>query len=178
LGLIFVIPVVVNYWGVKRVVGIAVPVLLVFYMVSMERMMTLSHPILIWEDAEKLVDNRPQVPGASRIYYNHGIALFRNDDYSGAIAKYKKAIEIDPKHELAHGNLGMVYFKLSNWTDAIAEFDKAVALTIEKHKQPIPVYLLQRAQALEQTGDDKRAQKGFEELCKGSRIACDKLHRP
>lgn len=177
VGIALALPAIVLKWDGKKILTVVLPVLLVFYIASMERLVTLSHPILIWRDSEKLLENRQNVPGASRIYYNHGIALFRNDDYLGAIEKYKKAIELDSRHEFAHGNLGMVYFKQSRWADAIEEFEIAIKVTKEKDKKPVPVYLLQRAQAYEQNGNDVHAQEEYAELCKSMNMGCEKLHR-
>ena len=57
-----------------------------------------------------------------------GIILYDREDYDGAIAKYKKAIELDPKYALAYYNRGIAYSDLGQLERAIEDYDKAIEL--------------------------------------------------
>jgi len=48
--------------------------------------------------------------------------------YEDAIAAYHKAVEINPKYAIAHGDLGDVYRDLGRYEDAIAAYQKAIEL--------------------------------------------------
>jgi len=66
---------------------------------------------------------RPQSPGA---YVNLGCALDDMRDLYGAIAEYRKAIEIDPKFVQARSNLGRALRDKGELDGAIAECRKAI----------------------------------------------------
>jgi tetratricopeptide (TPR) repeat protein len=56
-----------------------------------------------------------------------GVCYFQLGKHQDAIANFKKGIEINPKHQIAHLNLGVVYgFGLKNITEAKKWWNKAV----------------------------------------------------
>jgi tetratricopeptide (TPR) repeat protein len=57
-----------------------------------------------------------------------GIMLADQHDYPGAIAKYQKAIELDPKYALAYYNWGVVLYDQHDYPGAIAKYQKAIEL--------------------------------------------------
>jgi tetratricopeptide (TPR) repeat protein len=57
-----------------------------------------------------------------------GLVLRHQKDYDGAIAKYKKAIELDPQFALAYNNWGLVLYDQKDYDGAIAKYKKAIEL--------------------------------------------------
>ena len=62
-------------------------------------------------------------------YYNRGLKLIRSENYLGAVAAFKKAIQIDPSREEAYDALGTVYLTdLAQTTEAIEVFQTVIQL--------------------------------------------------
>jgi serine/threonine protein kinase len=83
-----------------------------------------SHP---FSDREQLID-----PQNAEDYNLRGLLRFENQDFSGALADFDKAIELDPKDVFAYCNRGAlkgVY--LNDVSEALADFDKAIKLDPE-----------------------------------------------
>ena len=51
-------------------------------------------------------------PSGSTGFYNMGNTYMELEDYKSAEDFFKKALDLDPKYDLAHSNLGAVYHKL------------------------------------------------------------------
>ena len=62
-------------------------------------------------------------------YYNRGVLYGYLNQWGKAIADYTKAIEINPKHELAWGNRGVCHSYLGNFDNAI--WDITMCLKID-----------------------------------------------
>jgi len=60
-----------------------------------------------------------------------GQNLMQQKDYEGAVAELKKAIDIDPGSDWAHGLLGRAYHHLGQKPEAVDEFRKALRLNPE-----------------------------------------------
>jgi len=142
--------------------------------VSMERLMTFSHPVLLWEDAEKLVKGRQDLPGAYRIYYNLGTELVKIDKPDQAIADLKRAIVLSRDFSEGHGNLGAAYFKKSDWQNAVASFSKAIEIARSGGKTISSRYVYGRAMAYERMGEIEKAQADYKLGCELDSRICDK----
>ncbi len=145
---------------------------------SMDRLMTLSHPYLVWDDAEKLVKGRPDLLGSFRIYYNRGTEAIHIGNLDQAVSDLKQAIALSPRFAEAHGNLGAAYFAKADWNNAAAAFGKAIAIAHEDHQAPSPRYIHGRAQAFEKLGELEKAQQDYRESCRLAKRGCDKLKPP
>jgi tetratricopeptide (TPR) repeat protein len=66
--------------------------------------------------------------GEAVAHYNLGNALKDKGDLGGAIACYKKALELDPKYAPAHNNLGIALGNKGDLDGAFACFKKALEL--------------------------------------------------
>ena len=142
---------------------------------SMDRLVTLSHPFLLWDDAARLIKNRLDLPGVSRIYYNRGNESIHIGNQNQAIADLKQAIALSPRFVEAHGNLGAAYFDKADWNNAAAAFGRAIELAIEDHKTVSPRALHGRAQAFEKLGEFEKAQQDYRESCRLANRGCDKV---
>ncbi|MCC6418217.1 MAG: tetratricopeptide repeat protein, partial [Gemmataceae bacterium] len=67
-------------------------------------------------------------PRHALAHNNLGNALRDKQDLAGAIAAYRKAIQLDPRHALAHNNLGIALYARQDLAGAIAAYQKAIQL--------------------------------------------------
>ena len=148
---------------------------LAMFPMSVERLMTLSHPVLLWDDAEKLVKGRTDLPGAFRIYHNRGAELLNIGSLDQAIADLKKSIALHNDFAEAHGNLGAAYLKKGDFPNSVASFSKAIDITQNSGKSLNPRYVYGRAQASEKMGELEKAQADYRESCRVAKRGCDKL---
>lgn len=98
------------------------------FTISMERLVVLSHPMFVWDDAEKLVKDRDDLPGAYRIYYNRGTERAGLGLLEPAIVDYQRAIALNPYFADSYGNLGAALAQQENWDQAQIALDTAIAI--------------------------------------------------
>ena len=143
--------------------------------ISMDRLMTLSHPFLLWHDAEKLVKGHPELPGAYRIYYNRGTELIHIDNFNQAVLDLELAVSLTKDFVEANGNLGAAYFKQGEWRKAATSFGNAIDMAHKAGDAAGPRYIYGRAQALENIGELTKAQVDYQESCRLIKKGCEKL---
>ena len=174
-GALCAVPVILNRLPTRIAVTGAAMVVLMMFPLSMERLATMSHPVLLWEDAKQALQGRNDLPGSSLIYYNLGTEYLKADMSDKAIEELKLASGLAPNFAEAYGNLGAAYFKQSNWGDAASSFGQAVAIN-QKNGKPAGVRnLLGRAQAYENAGDIPKSQADYQESCRLAQRGCDKI---
>lgn len=81
-----------------------------------------------YEKAKKLNPNIVNA-SASADYYEHGLALNQQRQYTPAIHDFTEAIRLDPKHSKAYNQRGFAYQNLGNLDQAV--FDYTVAIKID-----------------------------------------------
>ena len=64
----------------------------------------------------------------SQRYYADGIQLSQAKYWKEAADEFRKAVQVDPEHKLAHANLGVTLSRLGNHKEALLAFDKAITL--------------------------------------------------
>ena len=148
-----------------------------FLMLSMERLATFSNPILVWEDAKKLVEGKPRALGAERIYYNLGRNQLLSDMLISSEQNLMKALSIDPDFSQAHGALGAVYVKQGRWEKAIVEYTTARAINQKRGEVSSSVYLVGRARAYEGAGEVQKAIADYLEACRIDVRICEILRK-
>ena len=148
---------------------------LAMFLISMERLMTFSHPILLWDDAEKLVKGREDLPGAYRIYYNRGTELINIDRPDEGIADLKLAIALSKDFAEAHGNMGAGYIKKGDWQNAIISFSAAIEIARKVESYPRARYFYGRAIAFTKMGDMQKSQADYKESCALAGQGCENL---
>jgi Tfp pilus assembly protein PilF len=60
--------------------------------------------------------------------FQMGLIAAQAKDLAAAATLFGRAIELEPGHAAAHGNLGTVLTELKRWREALASFDQAIAL--------------------------------------------------
>lgn len=175
-GLFFIIPII--FFRVERKTALLILLLIAaaFIPVSMDRLVTLSHPVLLWDDAERLLAGRTDLPGSNRIYYNRGTEYLKIDLNDMAIEDFKTAIlTSSKKFPNVYGNLGVAYFKKQDWPNAISAFSQAIQINYDDGKRINPRHVYGRAQAYENMGLLERAKADYKVSCDLVKRGCEKL---
>lgn len=160
----------------KRIATIVVwAIALAMFPISMDRLASFSHPLLLWDDAVKLVKDSPNLPGTYRIYYNRGTELFKVDDYDGAIEDLKLSAKLNPEWPFPLNNLGAAYGKKGEWALSVAAFSEAISIAQQKQMGVNPRPYLGRAMSYEQMGRFDLALSDYKLTCKLMNKGCEKL---
>ena len=139
------------------------------------KLRTFSHPLLLWDDAARLVEhNEEYYPGMERIFYNRGNAFKRLKQYSEAIEDYTKTIKLAGKSgyltPYTYNNRGSTYFENHQYKLALIDFNK----TIELDPKHLSAYL-GKARTLENLNQSSAAAETYKEACSlGIAEACQK----
>ena len=177
-------------WGIGVCVGLAVlldmlrkrllvvvvaAVLVILFPISMGRLQTFSHPLLLWDDAEKLVKDRLYLPGVNRIYYNRGNQLLKVKKLDLAIGDFKQAITLQPDWPYPYHNLGSAYLQAGQWQEAVEAFTQAIKVGQASKFGLNSKGYLGRAQAWESMNEVGKAKLDYQKSCSLIRQGCDKL---
>lgn len=155
----------------KRTVAILMAIALVMIPATWTRLSTFSHPLLLWDDAARLVKNKQNRPGVERIYLNRGGMLFKLERYHEAILDYNKAIAINPEYVYAYTNRGLTYTEIKKYPQALGDFTKSIELNPQSH---IPY--LGKAVVYEELNDMSEARSQYKASClRGFRQGCRKF---
>ncbi len=139
-----------------------------------DRLTTFSHPLLLWDDAVKLVEGKPYLPGMERIYHNRGLALSKTKLKQEAIADYTTAIRMKPDYSYAYNDRGAAYASLGRYTDALNDFNEAIRL-----KPDYGLPYIGRGLMLENSSRFEEARQSFGVACQlGYQSACAKQGLP
>lgn len=96
---------------------------------------------------EKIEENISMIK--SKTYNNLGVTYKAKGELDVAIASCKEAIELDPKYERAHYNLGVVYESLKHYEEAIDSYKTSKDLaTDDKHKRNCEAQIAKCQEAL------------------------------
>lgn len=126
-GLFAGLPLVFGWLAPKKLFILLSIVCLLLIPLTLNRIHTFSSTLLLWDDAEKLVRNKPNVFGVERIYYNRGTELGNLRRYKEAVADLSTAIAIAPL-DMMYGNRAAAYYELGKYQEALLDFNRAIAL--------------------------------------------------
>ncbi|HRI48294.1 MAG TPA: tetratricopeptide repeat protein [Ignavibacteriaceae bacterium] len=77
-----------------------------------------------------------------RIYYQKAIAQKKSNKVQESVPTLQKAIELNPKFEIAYNALGGSFFSLNNMEEAIKSFEKVIEIsTNKKLKDQVKEYI-------------------------------------
>lgn len=171
-GLFVALPWIFN--GVKRKFALTILYLfaLMCSLAAWDRLTTLSHRFLLWQDAAELIEGKDNLIGVQRIYYNRGNAFFRAKKYAEAIDDYTRAISINPKVTYldALPARGKVYLELGKLDMALRDFEQAITLNGAYYQG-----YFGRATVFERIGRNDLALSNYERSCSLSKKGCDKV---
>ncbi len=136
------------------------------------RLTTFSHPLLLWDDAARLVENKVKQPiGVDRIFYNRGTELIKVKHYKEALSDFDKVISLKGYHAgYAYHNRGVVYYDTKQYLLALNDFNTAIQMVPNN-----PKHYLGKARAIEALNDKTEARLAYQKACEaGATVACDK----
>lgn len=140
---------------------------------SFDRLTTLSHPYLVWNEAAQLLEKRGQetnVFGAYRIYYNRGNAHLKEGMLEAALSDYERVLQLKPHYGHAYHQRGVAYLNMKKWSKARDNFEQAIALLPNNIKSYVG-----HAKSLENLGETEEADKALQIACRlGSTSSCKK----
>ena len=174
VGGVIVLPLLLMQLNARLTLLVAVLAGAVMFMMSMERLATFSHPILLWDDAEKLVKDRQSLPGVGRIYYNRGTEWLKIDSLSSAQSDLEIATRLSPKLSAGFGNLGQVYSRTGQNDLAIQAFSRAITLDQEQKASPDFKLYFSRALVYEAQQKWPEASADYQVSCLLAKKGCDK----
>jgi len=143
--------------------------------ISMDRLASFAHSLILWDDAAKLVEGKQELPGVYRIYYNRGTERLKVDDYDGAIQDFKQSLALQPDWVFSYNNLGVAYGKKWEWELSVEAFSEAISIAQRKQMGFNPTPYLGRAVSYTQMGKTDLARQDYELTCKLANKGCDKL---
>ena len=174
LGGVMLLPLLLMRLNARLTIAVSVLIGATFFMVSMERLESFSHPIVLWDDAEKLVKDRQELPGVWRIYYNRGTAYLNASIIDSAISDLQRAGELNPKMSVIFGNLGAAYSKMGQNEQTINALSRAIKIDQQNNKPPNANYYSGRAGAYEKSGQRFKAAVDYKVVCLLANKGCDK----
>jgi hypothetical protein len=127
---------------------------------SLNRLNTFSSALLLWDDAEKLVHDKQNLPGVDRIYTNRGHQLGLSHRYNEAIADFSTAIQIHPIYDGFYSDRATAYYLLGNYQAALLDYNHAIAINPQN-----PISFNGRALTFRSLGDEISAQHDFKMSC-------------
>lgn len=100
--------------------------------VSWIKLITFSHPFLLWDDAVQVSGNENTCLGLDRMYYNRGAELLIMKYYKEAITDFDKAISLESETSTTAGytyyNRGVAYLNTQHYQLALDDFNRAIEL--------------------------------------------------
>ena len=135
------------------------------------RLVTFSHPLLLWDDAAALIADRPYEPGFERIYFNRGHAFNKLNMNQQALDDCSRVIAYRPDYSYAYNDRGEVYYKLGQYRQALDDLNKSIEL-----KPDLPNPYFGRGLVLEALREPLAARADFMKSCElGMRAGCGRL---
>jgi hypothetical protein len=158
-GLFAALPVAFGWLAPKRAFILLSIVGLLLIPLSVNRLNTFSSTLSLWDDAEKLVRDKPGAYGAERIYYNRGTELGHLKRYKEAIADFSRAIAIHPL-DIVYGNRATAYFFIGDYQQSLRDFDRAIKINPDNANS-----YYGRAMTYRALGDFKASQEDTNKSC-------------
>lgn len=174
VGACAILPLVLDALDRRMAAIVVATIALAMVPISMDRLATFAHPLMLWEDAEKLVKDRPDAPGGYRIYFNLGTEFVRIDEYDAGIRHLDRSIVLKPDWPFAYSNLGFAYIKKKQWQVAVMHFTRAIEI-LKSKGQIYSRAFLGRAMAYEAMGEIGKAKEDYRVTCRVARKGCEKL---
>jgi len=99
------------------------------------------------------------LPDRVATYVNRGIVHAAREDYSAAVADYRRAEKMNPDSPEVAINMGNLWFLSGHYKEAVERYAFALEHSAERH---LPVAHYNRGMALEKAGDTLAAIKDYE----------------
>lgn len=175
VGACAALPLLLDLMDRRMAMVVVTAVVLALFPISMERLASFAHPLILWDDAAKLVEGKHELPGVFRIYYNRGSEFIKVDDYEAAIEDLTIAVALNPEWPFSYNNLGAALMKKGDWPAAARAFTGAIEVASRQRMGINPRPYFGRALAYENMGMPDLARQDFELTCRMVNKGCEKL---
>ena len=118
-------------WRVTLALGVLVVPLL--FVQSQDRLESFSSRAALWEDAAAKLP-KPEVAGASRIFFNRGNERFQKGNMEGALLDISKAIELSPENSSFYLARATTLTRIGRPQEALSDLETADRIT--PHDKP------------------------------------------
>ncbi|NVZ25754.1 hypothetical protein HX881_09390 [Pseudomonas gingeri] len=143
--------------------------------ISYDRLMSLSAPFFVWDEAARYFEAQGEKPGlfgGYRIYYNLGSTYLDAGFVDLALANLDKSVALKPSYAYAYHQRGKVFLMKGEPEKAKVEFEQAIRLR--------PAYAkpyLGMADVYKSLGNPDEERRYLELGCsKGNQPACDRVN--
>ena len=92
----------------------------------------------------------------AQFYVDEGISYIQRGEYDQAILSCNKALEINPRKDLAFNVRGLAYWKKGQYDQAISDYNKAIEINPRRH-----VYYISRGAAYREKKEFDQAISDF-----------------
>lgn len=156
----------------RKMIALAIPILLANFFLAQERLKSLSDEGTVWKDAaNKLVST--DVVGSGRIFYNRGRQYLKEKKFNQAIADFSHALEQNPKAYYAYYHRGTARYATGDLDSAINDFNSA-----QKLNDKFGLIYYSKGQVFEKLGCYAKAKNSYlESLHLGVALASIPLSR-
>lgn len=175
VGACALLPLLIDQLEKRTAIVLICAVVLAMFPISMDRLVSFSHPLVLWDDASKLVQDNKFLPGAYRIYYNRGTEYLKLKNYNEAISDLKIATQLYPEWPYSYYNLGVAYLGGGEWQKAIEIFSRGIEIRDSTLTGVNPKPYFGRAMAYESLGKLELAQRDYRFTCEIANKGCEKL---
>lgn len=170
-GVFCALPFLFRKTSAKRAALVLAALAIVMIPVTWDRLKTFSSPLLLWNDAMRLIEGKDSRPGVERIYHNRGLAFAKLGYPDEAIVDFNKALALNPRYLLVLNDRGATYLSIRKYQQALDDFDNAIEIEPKFARA-----YLGRALTYEALANTDAAQRDYKELCGlGSVYGCKKL---
>lgn len=174
VGACALLPLVLDVIDKRTAVAIVGVLAMALFPISMERLATFSHPLILWNDAVELLDGKKEEVSFARIYSNRGLERLNLGYLNEAKQDFELAIRINPVSPFAHTNLGAVYLASGQYEKAIESFNGAIEIMRASGKNLDSRPFYGKGKAFEAIGNQEAARANYELSCKLANKGCDK----
>jgi protein O-mannosyl-transferase len=170
-GFLAMLPVVFSQLAARKTLWVLTAVAALGAVFSVDRLVSFSHELLLWKDAEALIAANPNAPYATRIHYNLALAYVGLKMHSEAIPGYSKVIELEPGRALGYFGRGKAFYQMGRLQEARTDLDRAAYLAPNNRD-----VFYSQGLALEALNDLPGARISFKKSCELRHIAaCERL---
>ena len=127
---------------------------------SLNRLHSFSSGLLLWNDAEKLVRDKHDMPGVERIYAIRANEFVLLERYSEAVEDFTTAIKVYPRYDFLYCDRATAKYMLGKYQAALMDYNRALSLNVDN-----PICYTGRAQAQLALGNFAAARLDFEKSC-------------
>lgn len=143
----------------RFIIGLALAATCALVPLSWNRLHTMSDPLLMWEEAAKLLVHG-EVPGAGRIFYNRALALSTKGRKDEALADMNRVVKLHPKLAPIYYTRARVLFDLKRYVETMNDLNTSLSLNPKQ-----PAIYTARAMTLKRLGRDDEALQDLRKSC-------------